>query len=828
MPIPAEALRATDGDSDPEDLVYTLERPSNGRVVLRAAPDTEVRSFTQAQLDSGLVIFSHTGSLHGGFRFNLSDGEHWSPGHLFRVTAQTPALLSLEGTRALTVCPGSVQTLGSQILKASSSLGSEPGRLLYRVLRGPRLGRLLRGLQDPGEALHNFTQAEVDADQVLYEHEMPLEPFWEAQDTLELQLSSPPAPDVATTLSVTVSFDAPCPQRPSRLWKNTGLWVPEGQRVEVTTAALDASNFLASVEAAQRPGLDVLFQVTQFPTRGRLLLSGAPLHAGQPSFLQSQLVAGQLEYAHSGGGAQPDAFRFRAHLQDPRGAWPAGPRTSEAFALSVRAAAKDEWAPRPHSSAPLRLRRGSRAPVSRAQLSLQEPAPAPADVRYEVRRAPRNGFLTLAGGSPGPVHSFTQADVDAGRLAFTANGSSVAGTFQLSVAVGAGPPAPVALIVDVLPAALEVRPRAPLEVAQAAGRGLLSRRQLLAVSDREELDAEYRLTRVPRHGQLLVRGQSVTAFSQLQVDQGEVAFVFTNFSSPHDNFGVLALARGLNASATVDVKVKALLRLWTGGPWPQGATLLLDPAIMDASELANRTGSVPHFRLLEGPRRGRLVHVPKVGTDPVKLFTQQDLEAGRLGLELGTPQGTTPGPTSDNLTLELWAQGVPPAVATLDFSTEPYNVARPYDVTLLSLPGTARTDRGAMGNSNPTGEPGRVAPSPVPTAARGGFLGFLEAHMFSVILPVCLVLLLLALLLPLIFYLRKRNKTGKHHVQMLAAKPRNGLASEAETFRKVEPGQTIPLTTMPGQGAPGSQPDPELLQFCRTSNPALKNGQYWV
>lgn len=109
---------------------------------------------------------------------------------MFRVTAQTPALLSLEGTRALTVCPGgsteagaggvgplparphtpfplsppgSVQPLDSQSLRASSSVGSEPGRLLYRVLRGPRLGRLLHSQRGPGEALRNFTQAEVSS-----------------------------------------------------------------------------------------------------------------------------------------------------------------------------------------------------------------------------------------------------------------------------------------------------------------------------------------------------------------------------------------------------------------------------------------------------------------------------------------------------------------------------------------------------------------------------------------------------------------------------------------------------------------------------------------
>lgn len=61
MPIPTEALRGTDGDSGPEDLVYTIEQPSNGRVVLQATPGSEVRRFTQAQLDGRHVLFSHRG-----------------------------------------------------------------------------------------------------------------------------------------------------------------------------------------------------------------------------------------------------------------------------------------------------------------------------------------------------------------------------------------------------------------------------------------------------------------------------------------------------------------------------------------------------------------------------------------------------------------------------------------------------------------------------------------------------------------------------------------------------------------------------------------------
>lgn len=59
---------------------------------------------------------------------------------------------------------GSVQPLSSQSLRASSSAGTDPRHLLYRVLRGPQLGRLFHAQQgSAGDTLENFTQAEVRA-----------------------------------------------------------------------------------------------------------------------------------------------------------------------------------------------------------------------------------------------------------------------------------------------------------------------------------------------------------------------------------------------------------------------------------------------------------------------------------------------------------------------------------------------------------------------------------------------------------------------------------------------------------------------------------------
>ncbi|XP_038623422.1 chondroitin sulfate proteoglycan 4 [Tachyglossus aculeatus] len=856
--ITPEMLRSEDEDSPPEDLLYTIEQPTNGKVLLRSSPSNEVRQFTQAQINSGLVQFAHEGSLEGGFRFDVSDGENISPGHFFSVKAQKQLHITAGSIQALMVCPGTFQPITSQNLKAETNEGTDAHQLLFSVEQPPRLGRLVNSRlgRERGELI-NFTQAEVDSGMIFYEHDMPPEPFWLSEDALGLRVSSPPARSLFISLPVTVSFEANCPQRATRLWRNEGLWVPEGQSAEINQVALDASNLLAGLPKSQRPTHDVVFLVTEFPAHGELSVAGEALGPSRPYFLQSDLAAGRLAYTHRGGGTQPDRFRFRAQLRagargsgQPPEAEP-GATVAEAFNITVRDV--NEKPPWPQEASPLQVLRGSWAVLSRDHLSVVDPDSTPEEIQYQVRRGPLGGFLAPAGDPGTPLSHFTQADVDAGLLVFVANGSSSEGSFQLSVSDGASPPVPATLTVLVLPTAITVVSRTPLEVPQGLNQAPLTRDHLLATSDQEEPDAFYRITEGPRFGLLMVGGRPVEGFSQRQVDWGEVAFTFTNFTSAQDAFGLLVRARGANGSAALNLTVRPLVWVRQGASWPRGTTLRVDRGVLDASELANLTGSVPGFRVLQAPRNGQLVRAS--GGTPLDAFTQKDLEEGLIGLELAEAEEGSPTSQDDSITLELTARGVPPAVVSLAFATEPYNSSRPYGVQLLRGPQAAgpsgvprppqedtasRTVSGPKGPERPTAHTGQpdvpptgwrgqdVTTEPSPTQ-RGSFLRFVEANMFSVIIPICLILLLLALILPLLFYLRKRNKTGQHNVQGISAKPRNGTVPDQEMFRKTDPGQGIPLTPVPPKGREaGGQQDPELLQFCRTPNPALKNNQYWV
>lgn len=189
----------------------------------------------------------------------------------------------------------------------------------------------------------------------------------------------------------------------------------------------------------------------------------------------------------------------------------------------------------------------------------------------------------------------------------------------------------------------------------------------------------------------------------------------------------------------------------------------------------------------------------------------------------------------------LKAHGVPPAECTLSFQTEPYDASGLYPVTLLRVPPESPSV-----DSNDL--PGRTGPPPATTASprwRDGVdlspsnpgvttlspgkdtqqkpVVSRRNNLWSILIPILIILLLLLLAAILAYYLIRKNKTGKHNVQMVATKPKNGEVASSETFRKTDAAGNIPMSNMDGKDT-----DPELLQHCRTTNPTLKKNQYWV
>jgi cytoskeletal protein CcmA (bactofilin family) len=69
--ITLQDLSAVDPDDKPEDLKFTISNTHNGFVALAHSPSTPVVNFTQADLESGRVLFAHDGTNSATANFDV-------------------------------------------------------------------------------------------------------------------------------------------------------------------------------------------------------------------------------------------------------------------------------------------------------------------------------------------------------------------------------------------------------------------------------------------------------------------------------------------------------------------------------------------------------------------------------------------------------------------------------------------------------------------------------------------------------------------------------------------------------------------------------------
>ncbi|XP_038873908.1 chondroitin sulfate proteoglycan 4 [Salvelinus namaycush] len=843
--ITTSMLNTEDADTPINELVYSIESTINGLVALKVEPDEEIQNFTQAQINNGEVVFIHEGLESGGFSFTVTDGEHTSPLYRFVVTARQ-LTITMETGEELMIFPGTRHAITSAILKAVTN--EDGDEISFSLVRPPRLGRLiLANDRNQFEEITRFSQSELESGAVFYEHQMPEEPFWVVRDSVELLLSSPPAPAVHHVLPITVSYYAASHNVSSQLWKNRGLDIVQGQRKVIDSSILDASNLLASLPEAERGLLDVVFEVRRFPAHGRVTLGGLDLPQGAPYFMQKDVAQGELEYLHDDSGASVDSFSFRARLNSQgRATLPPSPAQAvvleEVFNISIRR--RDSSPPELVSlDVLLEVLQGSMTVITQKYLNTRDEDSTPDEVRFTVSKAPTNGRLVDA--TKGDhISTFTQEAVNQGQVGFVSDGSLLDGFMEFTVSDGKHHTEPHTLHVGVLSRTLVLAKAPEIQVLQGDDETLVTEEMLRATTGGpNEEEVLYKITSVPKYAAVMVDRQPTSAFTQTQIREGRVSVRFIKSTSPRDSVAFVARSRAANVSSVLNITVKPLANIPQELLLPRGATVLLDKKLLDATPLANKTRTSPTFSVIQQPQGARFVRAggrgPEGDGQPVDTFTQKDLDEGRVAMEI--LNGTGGSQAQDVARFLLKAHGVPPAECVLSFKTTPYNASEVYPATLLKVPAGS-----AWSNSNDlpggAGSPRITPASPrwrgnmdwphggdAPTTAytdkdshRKPVLSR-RNNLWSILVPILILLLLLLLVAILAFYLVRRNKTGKHNVQTVAgSKPKNGEISQ-ETFRKTDPANNIPMSQMDSKDA-----DPELLQHCRTTNPELKKNQYWV
>lgn len=59
--ITVNELSAEDSDTPPEGLEFIVTPPSNGHLALKSAPSRHILNFTQSHIQTGRLVFVHSG-----------------------------------------------------------------------------------------------------------------------------------------------------------------------------------------------------------------------------------------------------------------------------------------------------------------------------------------------------------------------------------------------------------------------------------------------------------------------------------------------------------------------------------------------------------------------------------------------------------------------------------------------------------------------------------------------------------------------------------------------------------------------------------------------
>ncbi|TAL39514.1 MAG: hypothetical protein EPN97_02310 [Alphaproteobacteria bacterium] len=609
LTITSSQLSATADSAVNNNIRYNVTGgPVNGYLTLAGDPGAALVSFTQAQVNAGLVRYVHNGTdtASDSFSFTVNAGAESLKGSF--LLAITPS----DDAPELVANTGAALDEGDSVVLTTAQLNATDvdtinSNLVYTVTSGPAHGRL-ELTTDPGTAITSFTQSELAAGRLRYVNDGS--EF--AADSFTFTLSDETTALAPATFNFTISpvDDAP-------VLTNAGASVTEGDTLTLDTGALGATD-------ADTGDSSLVFTVTSGPAAGYLQLSTDPGTA-ITSFTQADLALGIVQYVHDGSETTADSFGFS--LTD-------GTTTiNDTFNITV---VPEDDAPQLTNNG-LTVTEDSSAIITTADLTAADPDTADSDLVYSLSSLPVNGYLELTTNAGVSITSFTQSDLAAGIVNYVHDGSETtadsfiftlsdqtttlsAATFNITIDPADDPP-------QLTNNGLSVSEGGTIALTTAD----------LNASDADTADAGlvYTLTSAPVNGQLELStnpGAAIISFTQADLAAGLVQYVHDGSETTADSFS-FDLTDGTTTlpGNTFNISVAAVddapaLATNTGATVTEGASALIGSAQLSATDADTASANLV-YTVTTAPAAGYLELTTNAGV-AITSFTQADLDAG--------------------------------------------------------------------------------------------------------------------------------------------------------------------------------------------------------
>ncbi|MBL1177965.1 beta strand repeat-containing protein, partial [Pantanalinema sp. GBBB05] len=326
----------------------------------------------------------------------------------------------------------------------------------------------------------------------------------------------------AISITVTAANDPPV------LVTNSPLTVSEGALPRTI------SNSLLRTTDVDNTNLQLVYTLVTAPNpvNGTLRLNGSVLSAGQ-TFTQDDINSSRISYAHTGSENPTDSFVFR--VSDGNVALP-----DATFNIVVNPI---NDIPIVVNNLPLTLSEGATSTIANTVLRVTDPDNTTAQLRYTLTNTPTSGSLRLNGTNLTVNQTFTQADVDAGRISYRHNGSETSSdSFIFNVSDGAGGSTGTRVfnisVAQVNDAPVVVS-SGPLTINEGAITTITN--TILRTSDADTLTSAIRYTvpTAPVFGTLRRSGVILSAndvFTQQDIDNGLITYQHDGSENPSDVF----------------------------------------------------------------------------------------------------------------------------------------------------------------------------------------------------------------------------------------------------------------------------------------------------
>lgn len=567
----------------------------------------------------------------------------------------------LATNQPLTVAEATQATISSTLLQVTDE-NDPANRVVFTLVAPPDPTKGSLSLNSAALTTGNtFTQADINSNRLTYRQN--------GSETLtdSFVFSVSDGTPTGTISNTTFSINVTPANDPPVLLSNTGITVTEGAAAAFTSLSL-------LVTDSEQPAAQLIYGITSLPTTGSLLLNGNALTVGS-TFTQADIDNGtRLSFRHNGT-ETPASDSFTFAVTDGAG----GTISPLTNTLSISILAFND-APVLTSNLGITVSEDESKQLTNAILNATDAefqSAAERDrITYTIVSAPLRGSINL--NATTGVTSFTQADLDNGRVFYDHDGSKTnSDTFVFNITDGPNVIGPFTFNVAVTSTNFVpvLATNTILSLDEAATAAITP--AVLQVTDQDNAPPEliYTLTSAPTAGTLNRLGTPLSVgqtFTQADIDTGtRISYQHSGSETTSDSFVFSVFDRvgsGL-ASRTFSIAVAPVddppaLLSNTRLTLAEGATSNITTTLLSATDPDSLESDLV-YTIVTAPTNGTLI---RNGQTAVTTFTQADLNSNLLQYQQSGTEST-----SDSFVFQLSSGGVTTPDQTFNIAVVPVN-----------------------------------------------------------------------------------------------------------------------------------------------------------